>query len=78
MAEHLESLSNDFGGVSVDTLFIRPLPGLESAFYVNGFTLLDVLLDDLSELPIGNNTMPLCIFLLLALFVLPSVRGGKT
>src|SRR6185437_5384344 len=74
-AEHLHGVRDDFGRVLVDAVLVLPLARLEAPFHVDLRALLEVLARDLGELAEEGDAMPFGLLLLLAVLVLPHVRG---
>jgi hypothetical protein len=75
-AQHLHGVGHDLGGVLVLAVLVLPLARLEAPFHVDLGALLQVLAGDLGQLAEEGHAVPLGLFLLVAVLVLPRLRGG--
>src|SRR5205085_807446 len=73
--EHLHLAGDDVGGVALLAVLLV-LAVLDPALDVDLRSLLQVFAGNLAEAPIQRDAMPLGLLLLLAVLVLPRLRGG--
>src|SRR5688572_11353563 len=74
-AQHLHSIGHDLGGVLVVAVLVLPLARLQPPLDVDLRALLEIFARDLGQPPEEGDAVPLRLLLLLALLVLPRVRG---